>query len=180
MTKPDRLKNLPPAARIAQVCPYELADGVLVKTRYVRKPYDGGRARSVHPGMELWGIPYEVWKQHEGRRPIRLWEWHGTGEGMIGGPAKRQADFVFFGSLWEFPEQYSGEELRSHAKELEDWLADERYEFSSRCRAEVERKIASNRRLAGIEGWDAMEGSRWGYAHGLSYAVLSTCDDSEL
>jgi hypothetical protein len=86
-------------------------------------------------------FPYDVWKQHEGRRPIRLWEWHGTGEGMIGGPPKRQADFVFFGGLWEFPGHYSPEEQLAFAQELEDWLADERYEFSSACRARVEGKI---------------------------------------
>jgi hypothetical protein len=96
--------------------------------------------------------------------------------------AKREADFTFFGGLWEFPEQYSGEELLAHAQRLENWLADERYEFSSRCRAEVERKIASNRKLAGIAGWDEMGRSgRWGHALGLGApAILATCDDSEL
>lgn len=135
----------------------------------------------MRPGKELWGVPYEIWKQHEGRRPIRLWEWHGTGEGMIGGPTKRQADFTFFGALWEFPEQYSSGELLAFAKELEDWLADERYAFSPRCRAEVERKIASNRKLADTEGWDEMKDTRWGHAHGLGGpAILAPCDDNEM
>lgn len=135
----------------------------------------------MHPGMELWGVPYEVWKQHEGGRPIRLWEWHGTGEGMIGGPAKRQANFAFFGSLWEFPHHFSSSRLLRHAEHLEEWLADERYEFSPRCRAELEAKIACDRRLAAIEGWDEMDSIwKWGQARGLSYAVLSTCDDREL
>jgi hypothetical protein len=56
MTKPDRLKNLPPAARVAQVCTSDAAPGLEIKLRYVRKPYDGGHSRFVHPGMELWGI----------------------------------------------------------------------------------------------------------------------------
>jgi hypothetical protein len=127
-------------------------------------------------------VPYEVWKQHVGRGPVRLWEWHGTGEGMIGGPAKREADLVFFGSLWEFPEQYLAEELLSEAQLLEDWLLDDRYEFSARCRAQVEQQIVKCRRLAGINGWDEMGRSgRWGHAHGFGgRAVLSKCDDSEL
>ena len=181
MTKQDRIKHLPPAAKVAMVCPYDVKGGVLVKTRYVRKPHDWS-SRSVHPGMDLWGVPFDAWKRHEGRRPIRLWEWHGTGEGMIGGPAKRQADFTFFGSMWEFPHLYSREELLRHAMELAEWLADDRYEFSERCRAEVEGKIASNRRLAGIECWDEM-GSflRWGHSLGLrGPAFLATCDDNEL
>jgi hypothetical protein len=151
MTTSDRLKHLPPAARLAQVRPYDLAGGLLVKIRYVQKPR-GSYSCSVSPGQELLGVPYEVWKQHEGHRPIRLWEWQGTGEGMIGGPAKREADFTFFGGLWEYPDRYSVGELLAHAQRLEDWLSDERYEFSPRCRAEVERKIASNRKLAGTEG----------------------------
>ena len=108
------------------------------------------------------GVPYEVWKQHEGRRPIRLWEWHGTGEGMIGGPTKREADFTFFGGIWEYPGQYSGEELLRHAQRLEDWLADERYEFSPDCRARVEKKITSLR------------------SGRLAKRLLEPCDDSEL
>lgn len=110
MIKQDRVKHLPPAAQVALVCPYDEDGSILVKTRYVQKPY-AGSARSVHSGGKFWDIPFEVWKQHEGKRPIHLWEWHGTGEGMIGGPPKRKADFVFLGSIWEFPNQYSRTEL---------------------------------------------------------------------
>lgn len=39
MTKQHRLKHLPPAARLAQVRPYDLAGGLLVKIRYVEKPH---------------------------------------------------------------------------------------------------------------------------------------------
>ena len=60
---------------------------------------------------------------------------------MIGGPAKREADFTFFGGVWEFPESFSPEEQLAHADRLERWLADDRYEFSARCRANVEAKI---------------------------------------
>lgn len=159
--KTDRLKQLPPAARLAQVRPYDLTGGLSVKIRYVQNPR-GSYSCSVHPGQELMGVPYEVWKQHEGRRPIRLWEWHGTGEGMIGGPTKREADFTFFGGIWEYPGQYSGEELLRHAQRLEDWLADERYEFSPDCRARVEKKITSLR------------------SGRLAKRLLEPCDDSEL
>lgn len=162
MTKSERLKHLPPAARVAQVSSYEAEGCLQIKTRYVRKPYDGGCSHFVYPGKELWGVPYEVWKQHEGRRPIRLWEWHGTGEGMIGGPAKREADFAFFGGIWEYPGQYSGEELLRHAQRLEEWLADQRYEFSPRCRAKVEEKIVRNRKRA------------------MAATLLAPCNDSEL
>jgi hypothetical protein len=55
-------------------------------------------------------------KQH------RLWEWHGTGEGMIGGPTKRQADFTFFGALWEFPEQYFVRRWRGRSRAIASWL----------------------------------------------------------
>jgi len=126
------------------------------------------------------GVPYEVWKQHEGRRPIRLWEWHGTGEGMIGGPTKREADFTFFGGPWEYPEQYSGEELLRHAQRLEDWLADERYDFSPRCRAEVEQKIASW--LASKAGmrWggpgDGATPSAWVVQRSLRPAITASCE----
>jgi len=181
MKKPDRLKLLPPAARVASVRVHRSSGALMVVTRYVLWPFDWEASGICHDSG-LWGVPCEVWKQHVGRGPIRLWEWHGTGEGMIGGPAKRQADFTFFGSLWESAEKYLAEELRRAAQQLEDWLADERYEFSSRCRADVERKIESCRRLAGINGWDEMGRSgRWDHAHGFGgHALLSKCDDSEL
>jgi len=181
MIKHDRLKHLPPAAQVALVCIYKEDGGVLVKTRYVQKPH-AGSARSVHPGSELWGIPYEVWKRHEGKGPIHLWEWHGTGEGMNGGPVKRQANFVFFGSMWEFPNQYSRAELLRYAEHLERWLADERYEFSPRCQAELEQKINMHRKLAVTEEWEAIDGiGRFRLSLSLKLSVaLATCDDSEL
>lgn len=180
MKKQDRLKYLPPAARMASVRVHRPTGGLTVVTRYVLKPHDGEEV-GICPNSGLWGVPFEIWKQHLARGPIRLWEWHGTGAGMIGGPAKRQADFTFFGSLWEFPEQYSAEELQREARRLEDWLADDRYEFSPRCRAQVKRKIESFRTLAGTDGWDEMGTSgRWDHAHGFSaYTTLLRRDDSE-
>ena len=162
MSNPDRLNHLPPAARAAQVCASDAAPGLEIRLRYVRKPHDGGHSLFVYPGKDLWGVPYEVWKQHEGRRPVRLWEWHGTGEGMIGGPAKRQAGVCFFGGKWEFPEHYSADELRAYAQKLEAWLADARYEFTPAWRERIERKIQSLR--GGVVG----------------KRLLTPCADSEL
>ena len=153
--KADRLKHLPPAARVALVGIHNADCALSVKLRYVVKPR-GTTTLFVYPGSELMGVHYDVWRNHVGRW-VRLWEWHGTDEGMIGGPAKRQADFTFFGGVWEWPETYSHDELRWHADRLEQWLADERYEFSARCRAKVESKIISLRQsgrgLTHVEEW---------------------------
>jgi hypothetical protein len=69
--KPDLLKNLPPAARVASVRIHRSRGGLTVVTRYVQKPWDWV-ATGICDDTGLWGVPYEVWKQHVGRGPVRL------------------------------------------------------------------------------------------------------------
>lgn len=139
MNKSERLKHLPPAARVARVDIHDADCALSVKLRYVIKPRDA-RTWFVYPGRELMGVHYDIWRNHVGRW-VRLWEWHGTDEGMIGGPEKRQADFMFFGTMWEFPETFSRQVQLDYADRLERWLADDRYEFSERCRRNVDAQI---------------------------------------
>jgi hypothetical protein len=140
--KDSRLATLPAAARVASIRLRE--DGRLqVKLRYVCQPWEKGSCwfGSDH---EYQGVPYQRWHAHAGRI-VRLWEWEGTGEGMIGGPAKRQVGVIFWGGAAEFPYQHSAEECLSTADELEAWLADDRYDFTDRNREEVLAKIAQLR-----------------------------------
>lgn len=135
----SRLATLPPAARVASIRLRE--DGRLqVKLRYVCQPWEKESCwfGSDH---EYQGVPYQRWHAHAGKI-VRLWEWVGTGEGMIGGPAKRQVGVIWWSESIEFPLINNEGERLDAADRLEAWLADERYEFSDANRKEVKGKIA--------------------------------------
>jgi hypothetical protein len=133
--KESRLLNLPPAARVALIRKTEGVFGLKIKFRYVFRS-DDRDAVWLPVGHKWDGVPYERWLAHAGKI-VRLWEWVGTGEGMIGGPAKRQAGVIWWGGAAEFPYKHSAEKCLETADELEAWLADDRYEFTDRNREEV-------------------------------------------
>jgi hypothetical protein len=129
-----KLADLPPAARLALVSLQE-DERIEIHLRYVVPPQ---HQQSVCIGKEeeWFGVPYQKWCEHLGKI-IRLWEFHGDGPGMIGGPAKREVGWIWWIGAAEFPLSFSTEECLETASRLENWLADERYEFSDSNREDV-------------------------------------------
>jgi hypothetical protein len=133
-----KIADLPPAAVLAMASLQ--SDGrVKIHLRYVVLPRD---KYFVWIGQEedYFGVPFQKWCENLGK-VIRLWEWHGTGPGMIGGPVKRPVGTIWWGGAAEFPLLHSNEECLQTATRLEKWLADTRYEFSDLNREDILDKI---------------------------------------
>lgn len=129
-----KLADLPPAAMLALVS-LEKDGRIRIHLRYVVPPREK-QSYFIGKEEELFGVPYQKWCEHLGEI-IRLWELNGDGPSMIGGPVKREVGTIWWCGAAEFPLSYSTEECMETASRLENWLADERYEFSDSNREDV-------------------------------------------
>lgn len=104
---------------------------------WVRTWYqDPSRSESVEmpiqPGELYLGVPYSKWADHLDE-VIDLTTWEGTGEGMIGGPTRTLVEVILDHPL-SFVSFTSEEEVLRAIGEVEDWLRDDRYEFTTEAR----------------------------------------------
>ena len=109
---------------------------------------DRSRGRTIvriGKNQELFSIPFKVWKKYAGQT-VDLSQWEGTGEGMIGGPARTQvADFLYCGPLAFLNRFSEAETVQEEMESLERWLEDDRYEFSQGARRRAEKLLSQGR-----------------------------------
>ena len=120
---------------------------LLVDFRYADAERGERSGHRLDPGESLEGVPFEQWATHVGQQ-VDLSTWHGTGEGMIGGPDRmRVAGILYDGPLTEpclraaFTEEIEAEIARWEAA-----LVDDRYEYTPDVRRDIRRWIRDGRK----------------------------------
>ncbi len=91
-------------------------------------------------GEEMFGVPFEKWEQHIGQN-VDLSTWEGTGEGMIGGPTKRQVALYIGGPLEHVTPWTDIEEIQKGIAEILLWLEDEDCEYLPEARKLIAMEI---------------------------------------
>ena len=118
--------NSSPAASKARVIKQK--DGRLAITVVYVNPPKEKATYYIGSKDTLFGISYEQWHQSIGNT-IKLWEWEGTGPGMIGSYQKRKVSCWLGGKL-EFPMSMSDDEIKSAINQLLENIHGEFYEYT--------------------------------------------------
>ena len=131
------MENSSPAASKARVIKQK--DGRLAITVTYVNPPKGKTTYYINSEDILFGISYEQWHQSIGNT-IKLWEWEGTGPGMIGSYQKRKVSGWLGGKL-EYPMCMSDDEIRSAINQLLEKIHGEFYEYTKEGRQQAARNI---------------------------------------